>query len=312
MTNDRYDWDTPKQTDGSFMDKGAGALQGAKKTAKETLRGSVNVICLISIIALEVLHRFVTCGFNKEFAINYVFSALITSMTSLLAFYVFFPNGKHAGRIRASFEQAATELKAARDALRLNGRIAAFRAWCRDRSEKEVNEIISARLETLENMYVSKADFETYRLYSGKKLRELVRTGVITPQAKRQIGVCKRAVRRKPYSPAYFLADVQQGKENVYLRGKDHYEARTLMMRPMFCVGIAVVTSIITWSPNEMGSVLSVLFSLAISIFQICLASVSGYSSGLTAASKEELAMRAKAGFLEEFNEAREKMTAAE
>lgn len=298
----QYDWDAPRDENG-LLDKTAVAVDGAKQRVKDKLRGSMNAVCLVTIIALEVLHRFVTYGFNAEFAIDYVFSALITSLTSLLAFYVFFPNGKRAGRDRQAYKDASKELEDARQDLRTNKRISAFRAWCRAKSDREADAVIETRLEALENLYVTREEYQQYRLLSFWKRRKLVKEGTITKEAAKQIRICNKAVKVKPYSPTYFLSDVKEGKENVYLRGKDHYEARALAMRPVFCVGVGVITSLITWSPKQMGSALDVLLSIAISVFQICLASLSGYSSGQTAAAKEELAIRAKAGFIEEFNE---------
>ena len=298
----QFEWNTTKTSDG-LLDQAAASVDGARQKVMNKLRGSMNAVCLITIIALEVLHRFVTYGFNAEFAIDYVFSALITSMTSLLAFYVFFPNGKRAGRSRSSYTEAEDELKKARGKMRANNLIAAFRSWCRSRSDKEADAVIETRLESLENLYVTREEYMEYRLFSRKQLRAIVREGKITRAAAKQIRICNKAVKCKPYAPTYFLSDVKEGRESAYLRGKDHYEARALAMRPVFCVAVGVVTSIITWTPKQMGSALDVFLSIAISIFQICLASLSGYSSGQTAAAKEELAIRAKAGFIDEFNE---------
>lgn len=301
--SERYEWDAPNTTKDGLLDQAAASVNGAKQKIKDRLRSSMNAVCLITIIALEVLHRFVTYGFNAEFAWDYVFSALITSLTSLLAFYVFFPNGKHAGRIRDTYMGAQEDLKQARKTLRDNKWIAAFRTWCRAKSDKEADAVIETRLEVLENLYVTKEEYMEYRLYSRRKLKKLVSEGKITKEAAKQIRFCNKAVKCKPYAPTYFLSDVKEGKDDVYLRGKDHYEVRALTMRPVFCVAVGVITSLITWSPKTMGSALDVLLSIAISVFQICLASLSGYSSGQTAAAKEELAIRAKAGFIDEFNE---------
>lgn len=302
MTNE-YGWDVPQTDETGLLDRASTTVEGAKRRVKDKLRGSMNAVCLVAIIALEVLHRFVTYGFNAEFAIDYVFSALITSLTSLLAFYVFFPNGKRAGRARECYRSAALALEAARSRLRDGGHIAAFRAWCRAKSDREADAIIETRLEALENLYVTREEYMQYRLLSFWKRYGLVKRGVITRQAARQIHACNKAVKCKPYAPTYFLSDVREGKENVYLHGKDRFVFRTLTMRPVSCVIVAVFSSIITWSPKQMGSALDVLLSIAISVFQICLASLSGYSSGQTAAAREELAIRAKAGFIEEFNE---------
>ena len=301
--SERYAWGSPKTTEDGLLDQAAASVNGAKQKIKDRLRSSMNAVCLITIIALEVLHRFVTYGFNAEFAWDYVFSALITSLTSILAFYVFFPNGKRSGRLRSAYIEAQEDLKRARQKLRDHKWIAAFRTWCRAKSDKEADAIIETRLEVLENLYVTREEYMEYRLLSRRKLKKLAKKGKITKDAAKQIRFCNKAVKCRPYAPTYFLSDVKEGKDNVYLRGKDHYEVRALTIRPLFCVAVGIVTSLITWYPKQMGSVLDVLLSIAISVFQICLASLSGYSVGQTAAAKEELAIRAKTGFIEEFNE---------
>jgi hypothetical protein len=301
--SERYAWGSQNTAEDGLLDRASASVNDAKEKIKNGLRSFMNAVCLFSIIALEVLHRFVTYGFNAEFAWDYLFSALITSLTSILAFYVFFPNGKRSGRLRSVYIEAQEDLKKARKTLRDNKWIAAFRAWCRAKSDKEADAIIETRLEVLENLYVTREEYMEYRLLSRRKLKKLVKKGKITKAAAKQIRLCNKAVKCKPYAPTYFLSDVKEGKDNVYLRGKDHYEVRALTIRPLFCVAVGIVTSLITWYPKQLGSVLDVMLSIAISVFQICLASLSGYSVGQTAAAKEELAIRAKTGFIEEFNE---------
>ena len=288
---------------GGVFERAAEGLDGAKRRVRDSLHSSMNAVCLVTILLLEVLHRFVSYGFNTAFAVDCIFSALITSMTSLLTFYVFFPSGKAQRRSLPSFTEAQEALQSARSTLRERGGIGAFRRFCRERAERECGALLALRLEELEALGVTREDFAAYRSKSRRALRRLVREGVISREAFSALRRCLRPARCRPYSPAYFLADVREGQENIYLRGKDHYQRRTLTLRPLLCIAMGVVTSLFTWTPKQPGSTLDVLLCIAISVFQICLAAMSGYSSGVTAAQREEQALLAKHGFLTEFLE---------
>ena len=139
---------------GGVFERAAGGLDGAKRRVRDSLHSSMNAVCLVTILVLEVLHRFVSYGFNTAFAVDCIFSALITSMTSLLTFYVFFPSGKAQRRSLASFTEAQEALQSARSTLRERGAISAFHRFCRERAERECGVLLELRLEELEEAFL--------------------------------------------------------------------------------------------------------------------------------------------------------------
>lgn len=296
-----YDWDTAPDAVGNALDRATAAVDIGARRVKNLLRSSINAVCLVAIVALEILHRFVVYGFNSEFAIDYIFSAVIASLASLLAFYVFFPNGKSAGRAREAYRKVMRQLDCAREKIKSQALLARFRAYCKEKTDSRVCEIREGRLDDLENLYVSREAFEEYKKLSYPRLLLLFLRGEYSFAAWRQILLCRKRIKRYPLSPAYFMSGAVGEQEALYRR--DTYEQRTLALRPVFCIAVGVFTSIITWAPKEIGSPLDVFLSIAISVFQICLAAFSGYSSGVTAAEREQVREGAKTTFIDEFLE---------
>ena len=162
MSNE-YDWDTGTEAAGGLLDRTATMVDGGKRRMRNLLRSSINAVCLVAIVALEVLHRFVVYGFNREFAIDYIFSAAIASLASLLAFYVFFPNGKTAGRMRTAYREATRLLEKAREEIKGNALLVRFRTYCKERTDARVDQVRRTRLDDLENLYVSREAVEQYK-----------------------------------------------------------------------------------------------------------------------------------------------------
>jgi hypothetical protein len=141
----------------------------------------------------------------------------------------------------------------------------------------------------------------------------LVKDGTINAETKKLLIEYQKPVHCKPYAPAYFLAGLHRRRQDAYLHGEGGWEARTLALRPVLCVGVAVVTSAITQTATQQsGTALEILFSIALSVCQILLAAFSGYCAGGTAAEREELATLAKACFVEEFLEDKDIVTEAD
>lgn len=298
----KYDWDEPKDV----MQSAADAVGDVKRRVGTTVRNWRYVLFLVAIVLLDVLRRFVVLGFDPEHILEAVSSAAVASMATLFAFYVYFPVGKHARQAKQSFKEIALRLKSALKQMRLNKLIDAFRLHCRDLSKQEEKEIKETQRDALKNRYLSDEDIETYSKLSKKELKKLVKNGTINEETKKLIVIYQKPVHCKPYAPAYFLAGLKHKREDAYLHGEGGYEARTLAMRPVFCVSVAVLMTAITrGTVQQTETALEILFSIALSICQILLAAFSGYCAGQTAAEHEELAMTAKAVFVEGFLESK-------
>ena len=296
----KYDFEEPK----GLLQTSADTMNDAKHKLANGLKQWRNALFLAAIVLLDILRRFVVLGFDPSHIKEAVFSAAITSMATLFAFYVFFPSGKQAKRASKAFREVTDRLKTALKTMRSGGLIDAFRRYCKELSRKEEKEIKAAQLESLKDRYLTEEEIEAYSKLSKKALGRLVKDGTINADTKRLLIKYQKPVHCKPYSPAYFLAGIHRRRQDAYLHGEGGWEARTLALRPVMCVGIAVVTSAITQTATQQsGSALEILFSIALSVCQILLAAFSGYCAGQTAAEREELANLAKTCFVEEFLE---------
>ena len=273
--------------------------------ASGVLRGSAYVICVVAVILLEILRRFVTGALNTEFAWEYVFAALISSMTSLLAFYIFFPYGKRECRSKTMYLNAYRLLQRAIGAIGQHALRDKFRAYCRDKPREEARETKEDRLLTLEDLGVPRKCFENkWRHASKKELKAAVKGGTLTGEAKKQILLCRKSIEVLPYSPLYFLAGAGEKKQDAYLRNGSHHEMWALIKKPLSVVTIAVAQSAFTIGVTEAQSGIEVFLAIVMSVFQICLSAFTGYLGGYGVAEKDAEINLAKAGFMLDFLEA--------
>lgn len=301
---DDYDW----SAEGDFMEAAAEATSEAKKKIGSALRTWRNALLLAAIILLDILRRFVVLGFDPDRIAECAFAAVITSMATLFAFYVFFPNGKSARRMHKSYKEATTRLSTALAKMKTSHLLDAFRKHCRDLTKNEEKAAKDSIYEDLKDKYLTDAQIKEFSKLNRKALAKKVKAGEINEATKKLIVKYQRPIKCKPYSPAYFLSGLNKRRQDAMLHGKGGFEARTLAMRPVLSIAVAVVATAISHNAvQSSGTALEVLFSIALSVFQILFAAFSGYCSGQTAAEYEELAATAKAVFVEEFLEKAEK-----
>lgn len=304
--SDEYGWRV-SDTEGEQSRTGR-AAQRVRDAARQTgtaLRGSLYAVCLTAIILLEILRRFVDGGLNREFSWSIVFGGLVTSLTTLLTFYVFFPAGKGAGAARAAHRDA---LKLMSDAVeKINsGLKTAFRAYCRELGEQEAEERRQAAFDALANCYVTKEEFEQkWKTATRKKLKNAVKKGELTKQAVKCIRVCRGAFAPTSYNPGFFLAGISADKQRKILRRGNRYETSVLVKKPISVVLVAVAQSAFVIGFHGVENGFEVFMAIVMSVFQICLSAFSGYLAGIGVAEHETEANLLKAGFMMDFLECR-------
>ena len=297
----KYEWKQPERTPGA-VERAADAVQRVKTQTGSALRGSFYAVCLVAIILVEILRRFVTGSINKAFTWETVFAALVASLTTLLTFYMFFPSGKGAGMLKRAFVEAQQLMEKA--VKRINaGLKTAFRDYCTERSDEEAEEERQAAFETLEDLYVTREEFKNrWRLASWWALWRAVWRHEITRAARRQILRCRKPFVAEPYIPDHFTAGVSTKKQKKMLRG-DSYETRVLLQKPLMVMLVIVAQSAFTMAIHGAGDALEVLFAIVMSVFQICLAAFSGYLAGQKVAEHMTAVNLVKAGFMMDFLE---------
>ena len=297
-----YDWRSTEEEPASPVEKAADTARKLQLQGGNLLRGSFYTVCLVAIILVEILRRFVSGSINKSFSWNLLFAALVTSLTTLLTFYMFFPSGKGAGMLKKAFI-AAQKLKDQAVAKINAGLKTAFRTYCQRRSEDEAREEMETAFERLADHYVTKDAFEDrWRLASRLQLLWAVLRHKITWGAMRQILRCRRPFAAEPYIPDHFTAGVSTNKQKKMLRG-DAYETRVLLLKPLSVVVLTVAQSVFTIAITGAKNGLEVFLAIVMSVFQICLAAFSGYLAGGKVAEHLTAVNLVKAGFMMDFLE---------
>ena len=157
--DNRYEWREEAAPQESPVAKAADVVNRVQLQGGNILRGSFYAVCLVAIILVEILRRFVSGSINAAFTWELLFAALITSLTTLLTFYMFFPSGKGAGMVKKAYLEAQDLLEKA--VKRINGGLkTAFRGYCQRRSEDEAREEMEAAFEALADHYITKEEFE--------------------------------------------------------------------------------------------------------------------------------------------------------
>lgn len=292
----RFDWKTPQN-----YEEAVESVKTVKSKVEKSLRNSISVICVIVIVALEVLHHFVTYGFNKEFAWNMVVLAVIDTAMATFSFYVLFPSGKAAKFATESYKACVSNLRECEMKIRAGGLLPVFRKYCLDLPKQEMEEKINANIEKLENYYVTKEEYEEkYRLMPKDALKQEVKTGIITKAAMKQILKCRKPVKTHVYSPSYFLSASASVQTEKYLFG-DKYENRALMFKPVTVVAFVIVRNAFSINRAVNDDIIAVIVSILLSVAQICIASFTGYSGGWNAGEHHENVVNAKYNFLSRF-----------
>lgn len=305
MNEQRYNWQqpAPDEAEQSPIARAADTVQRVRIQASGALRGSFYAICLAVIILVEILRRFVSGELNREFSWAIVFAALVTSMTTLLTFYIILPYGKQAGMQKAAYLAAETAMQQAVEAIRAGLQIR-FREWCRSKAEQEARAEMDARFEALENLYVTREDFENkWRLASRTSLLRAVWKHEITWEAMRQILLCRKPITPMPYIPEYFVAGVNARHQQKILHNSDRYEVWVMIQKPLTVMLLAVAQSAFVLAAQRVESGMEVFLAIVLSVFQICLSAFSGYLAGLKIAEHQTTVKLVKAGFMQEFLE---------
>ena len=308
MEQNNYSWRSESKEQGkSPVERAADTVKRVQRQGSNLLHGSFYAVCLVAIILVEILRRFVSGSINREFNVDMLFAALVTALTTLLTFYLFFPSGKSAGMLKRAYLEAQ---KLKEDAVaRINaGLKIAFRAYCTHRSHEEATEAQNNAFETLADLYVSREEFEeTWRLASRWTLLCAWCKHRITWAAMRQIIRCRSSFEETPYIPDHFTAGVSTKTQKKMLRG-DSYEVRVLLQKPIAVVAVTVAQSIFTIAIHGAENGLEIFLAIVMSVFQICIAAFSGYLAGGKVAEHLTAVNLVKAGFMLDFLEEHEQV----
>lgn len=298
----KYDVPTPEEKQ-SPMAKSVEAAERVEKSLAARARGSIEIILLVFIVFLEITMNFIGFALKNTLTPSDVIFIVTECLTTVLVFYLFILPGKHGRKALPSFREIQNAWEEACKRLRDNFKLVAFRQYCQDMTASEIEELRRTRMERLENLYVTKEDFEALKKKSKKELRALVKRRVISRAAYRQILVCRSEIKVKPYQADLILTGATTQSAKKGLNGSDNYEALRVSLQPVLCIALALIPSIIGIVEKEILSPLTVIASIAVTCLRICVAAYGGYKLGWQVADREEGFIRARTNYIETFEE---------
>ena len=280
------------------------------KTALTTRASkSLDGILLAVVCALEVMLVFVSVSFTRTFSILDAVYAFSESAVTIVVFYMFIQPGKN-GRIgMQSFQNAYNEWKTLCNHLRDNNLLRLFRTHCETCTKEERQKIKDAQIERLENLYVTREEYEGTEEQKGycqmtkKELKKLRKAKKISKAAYKQILVCQKPVETPPYNPNLILDGSDDKNVRRGLKTGDHYEAIGIALKPLTCFIVTVITKILQITQNDVQDWFTVVVSVFFTIFCICLSAFLGYRFGWNCITREQGYIEARSGFIRQFKE---------
>ena len=278
-------------------------LEAGERRARRVLGDHIGVVTLVMLLALQILVPLVSAGVRNPFTPAYLFSTLVSLFSTLLAYYLFVPNGRQDGLDRPGAAAALSDWQKESDRVRNGKNMTRFRAYCREWAEREAARRYEARLERLADAGIDRASFAAlWRTASPKARRRARRRGELTKEQFR----CLRSVRPvpvRPLSPGLILTGGGAERGEAALRSDSPYLRRAMASKPVVCVASVLVQSFFYPDLRENADPVVILCGVAVRVFLVCCAALSGYRTGLRAAACHLDDVRCRTVFLAEFNE---------
>lgn len=273
---------------------------------KSTISKYLIFIVLLFNIALQVVSNFYKIGFKNPFSVEFFLELGVSMLTTMLCYICFIPFGKQEEiRSNPSYSQNIS-VWSKLSAMVRNGFNEIFRNFCREQLNEERDDI--RRVIIGNNTMI---DYNVYcEKYRGKS-KEYINALIGSELTKKEANTINRAngncfflfspVRVAPIDPLIILSGSQFGSINDAGRKKSSFVLRWLLERPFF---IFLSTTIINaMSTTFIGGGTNAIFDIFLSTLSIVIASVCGYSAGVSSVRFENDKVKSRIIFLSMFAE---------
>jgi hypothetical protein len=257
-------------------------------------------IVLIFNIALQVVARLYRFGLQNPFTAEFFLELAVNVATSMLCYVCFIPFGRSEEQKRAS---GYSELVKKWETLTANvrkGFIEMFQMFCKDQVTQEQQDkkqyiILSNTMLTMERY---KAEFEQL---SKAELKDLYKQGKITKTEYKAIYKANYKVKVKSINPLIVLSGVKKATINDAGRTDKAYLLTWLTTRPLIMFTSTAILNAIT--TTFIGGGENVILDMLFSVLTIVIASVCGYSAGVTDFKNNQDRVESRVLFLSLFHE---------
>ena len=255
-------------------------------------------IMLIGNIVFEVLARLFEVGFTVPFTPAFWSSLFINTLSSTLSYacFVFYAEERKKRNSGDYITNCDIWAKKSAD-VRLN-HFDAFLLYCKEQYERECEERRTAIIVNNARITV-KAWQEIYRAMTDKEIDALARTGEITREDARWIKKANRRPRIEPIDPLLILSGMKVGDLND--AGRSHISSvKSVLFRPIPVIAVSICASMFAGTFIGVSDT-SVLFDMLYTATMIILASLFGYTKGVSNAEQKHNEIKSRIIFLERF-----------
>jgi hypothetical protein len=270
-----------------------------------------NLIFLVLIfnIALEIASKLYRVGFQNPFTIEFFLELSISITTSMICYISFIPFGKSEEKKQNSSYYKNIDFWGVLSDMVRTGHNNLFREFCLSQVDVEREE---KRRAIIGNATI--IPFETYvSEYMGKSRKYIInlcKSGMLTRKESRAINKANgnnlfsflyNPIKVKPINPVIILSGVRRTQINDAGRSDRSYTANWLISRPFIIFATNAIFNAITTS--FIGNWQNAVFDMFLSVLLVIMASICGYSAGVTSIRKENDKVKNRILFLSLFSE---------
>lgn len=271
---------------------------------KYNIQNYLIFIVLIFNIALEIVAQLYKIGFVNPFTVEFFLELAVSLTTTMVTYICFFPLGVQQEHLNPLYKTNLTLWGSLTDKVR-NAYNDDFRSFCFAQVEEERDE--KRRLIIGNNTMISFDEYlEKYKLIDKKTLKALYKNNQLSKIEYKSIKKANgftfiNRVKVKPINPVIILSGVNKMTINDAGRTNNGYAARWIISRPFIIfVTNAIINAI---STTFIGAGQNAILDMFLSVLSIILASVLGYSAGVTSAKKDNDKVKSRIMFLSLFCE---------
>ena len=291
------------------MDKDLyGKIDTQKNVFIEKIKNNIQTylifLVLLFNIALEIVSQLYTIGFVNPFTIEFFLDLAVSLTTTMICYMCFIPFGVAQERKAPQYSQNLTLWGRLTDTIRGNYN-EAFRLFCHSQVEEERND--KRRMIIGNNTMISYEEYEEkYKGLDRARLKAVYKSGEISKIEYKAIRKANgftlfKYTKVRPINPIIILSGVNKMNINDAGRTNNAYATKWLVSRPFIIfITSAIINAI---STTFIGAGKNAIFDMFLSVLLIIMASICGYSAGVTSAKKDNEKVKSRIMFLSLFCE---------
>ena len=276
-----------------------------KSRIKDFIMQNLIFIVLFFNIVLNIVSKLYNIGFQNPFSVEFFLNLSVSIATSMLTYALFIPFGKNNEKLANPSYKANVSFWGELSDLVRSGYNSLFGAFCK--AQLDVEREDKKRAIICNNTLISYEEYlENYKGKTKLYIKTLVNQGKLTRKEARAINRANgnaffNHTKVRPINPVLILSGVRKSQLNDCGRADGSYAMNRLFSRPFVIFATNVLINTITTS--FAGGAANAIFDMFLSVLLIVMASVCGYSTGVTSVRRDNDNIKNRILFLSLFCE---------